>query len=109
MSFGAEQTVPQAPQLFGSVVVSLQEPLHRMSLAGQHLPLRQLFVAHAAPQAPQFALSLLVRLVHVPLQFVGFAGVQQIGGLPPPLTWVDKQQMPPVFCVPVGQHLPSEL
>ncbi len=68
---GALHTVAQAPQLDVSELVSTQEPL-QSTVGGEQLlaqlPPAQTWVgSHAAPQAPQFALS-LARSTHAPLQ-----------------------------------------
>src|SRR5689334_2083315 len=75
------QTMPQSPQLFGSVFGSTQEstvaPHWRGSAAGQlvrtHSPPRQAtptrLLSHTAPQSPQLPISVR-RSTHVPPQSV---------------------------------------
>jgi hypothetical protein len=69
------QTLPHAPQLFGSLVVSVQVPLHSVCPVGQPVPPVQVPPvqvcpeAQALPQAPQLFGS-VPRLVQVPLQLV---------------------------------------
>jgi hypothetical protein len=75
----AGHTVPQAPQLFGSVAVSVQVPLQLVSPAtGQlHPPSAQTSpAAHCTPQRPQLFGS-VARSVQVPLQFTSPA-VEQV-------------------------------
>ncbi len=72
----AGQTVPQAPQFIGSVLVTVQvPPQFVLPSAGQgstQVPPMQAGVARGqtVPQAPQFIGSVPLVSVHVPLQFV---------------------------------------
>jgi hypothetical protein len=61
------QTVPQPPQLSGSVLVGTQAPLHgEKPLAQTHVPPSQLWPPpHGWPQVPQLSASLAV-VAHVP-------------------------------------------
>ena len=74
---GCGQTLPQAPQLLGSLLVSTQPALHSMNglrQAKSQVPPAQLGAAwggalQIVPQAPQFDV-LLARLTHEPAQLV---------------------------------------
>lgn len=62
-------TLPHAPQLLGSTLLSVQAPPHTSCPPGHwHVPPLQVWpVAQAVPQAPQLLASDEV-LTHVPLQ-----------------------------------------
>jgi hypothetical protein len=98
-------TVPQAPQLFGSLVGSTQAPPHRISPGGHvvallvlHAPLEQLWpVPQARPQALQLAGSLL-RSVHIPVQHAWLPGQ-----FPP----APQVQLPKTQLSPPGQTFPQ--
>jgi hypothetical protein len=66
----AGQTLPQPPQLFGSLWVSMHAPLQRLLPDGHvQTPDWQVWApVHAWPQVPQLFAS-LCRLAHVPEQF----------------------------------------
>jgi hypothetical protein len=66
---GNEQTVPQAPQLFGSVARLVQVLPQKTDPLGQaaHVPFLQISSTHTVPQVPQLFASLF-RSVQVPLQ-----------------------------------------
>lgn len=74
---GSGQTLPQAPQLLGSLLVSTQPVPHSMNglrQAKSQVPPVQLGAAcagelHTLPQAPQFDV-LLTTLTHEPPQFL---------------------------------------
>jgi hypothetical protein len=95
---GTGQTVPQAPQLSTSVLVSTQVPLQQLSVPGHsplvdphvHCPLTQLSPGEQAlPQLPQFERSLAV-FTQTPPQLV--SPVRQ--HMPLLAVWPSKQQRP---------------
>ena len=96
----APQTVPHAPQLRLSALVSLHASPHFVSephVVVQTPPLQTLPVPHAFPQPPQFATSTLVSL-HVPLQLVSDP---QVSSQVPEL-----QTLPLAHVVPHVPHAP---
>ena len=63
----AWQTVPQLPQLFGSLRSTQRLPQRRKPLGHWQMPLAQFPAPQLLPHAPQLAGSLVV-FVHSPLQ-----------------------------------------
>jgi hypothetical protein len=87
--------LPQAPQLFGSTVVSMQVPPQLVCEPGQlQTPAwQEPRPGQALPQLPQFAAS-RIRSAQLPLQTTRPAGQLPV-------------QAPPAQTVPVGQTLPQ--
>jgi hypothetical protein len=103
----AGQTLPQVPQLFGSVFVSTQVPAH--TVPGQvHAPLEQTSPAlQVLPQVPQFPVS-LDRSRQTPEQQAGMVPAQVMPQAPQLLVSVLVSTQTPLQSVsPLGHTGPA--